>query len=205
MSAERLEIPLFPLGTVLFPGGLLPLRIFEQRYMEMAKRCLRDESPFGVCLIREGAEVGSPAIPEPVGCLAHVVHWDMQQLGLLQVVARGGERFRVLDHRVQPDGLVLGTVELLAESPDAPVPERYALCRELLERIAAEHGEDLFAKPFRFDSSAWVSARLSEVMPLPARSRQRLLEFDDPLMRLGVLQQLLAQATPGPKGSAQGD
>jgi Lon protease-like protein len=203
MSGERREIPLFPLGTVLFPGGLLPLRIFEQRYLQMAKRCLKDETPFGVCLIREGAEVGAPATPEPVGCLARIQHWDMQQLGLLQIVAQGTERFRVHDHQVQADGLVLGSVEMLPEAPDVPVPERFTLCRELLERIAAEHGEDLFAKPFCFDSSAWVGARLAEVLPLPVASRQRLLEFDDPLMRLGVLQQLLAQNALGPKGSAQ--
>ena len=201
MSGERREIPLFPLGTVLFPGGLLPLRIFEQRYMEMTKRCLRDESPFGVCLIREGAEVGAPATPEAIGCLARIVHWDMQQLGLLQVVARGVERFRVHETRIQADGLVLGGVEALPEAPDVPVPERFAFCRQLLERVAAEHGEDLFAKPYRFESSTWVGARLAEVMPLPAASRQRLLEFDDPLMRLGVLQQLLSQSA-GPAGSA---
>ena len=88
MTATR-EIPIFPLGTVLFPGGLLPLRLFEQRYLEMAKTCLRDAAPFGVCLIREGAEVGAPATPEPVGCLARIAHWDMQQLGLLQIVAQG--------------------------------------------------------------------------------------------------------------------
>ena len=119
-------------------------------------------------------------------------------------MAQGTERFRVHETRVQADGLVLGSVELLPEAPDVPVPERFALCRALLERVAAEHGEDLFAKPYRFDSSAWVGARLAEVIPLPAASRQRLLEFDDPLMRLGVLQQLLSQPSSGPAGSAQG-
>ena len=188
-----MEIPLFPLGTVLFPGGLLPLRIFEQRYLEMSKACLKNEAPFGVCLIREGAEVGAPATPEDVGCLARIVHWDMQQLGLLQVIAQGGARFRLLEQRVQPDGLVLGRVELLEEAADTPVPEDFMGCRRLLERIAAEHGERLFAPPFRFDSCAWVSARLAEVLPLPPATKQSLLRLDDGAHRLDILNRLIAR------------
>jgi hypothetical protein len=189
------EVPLFPLGTVLFPGGLLPLRIFEQRYMEMSKACLKEGTPFGVCLIREGAEVGDPATPEEIGCLAHIVHWEMEQLGLLQVVAKGAQRFRVLEQRVQPDGLVMGRIAILPEAPDRVVPEELAACRRLLERIAAEHGEQLFAKPFRFESSTWVSARLAEVLPLPAEAKQRLLQVDDGLRRLEILHRLLEHQT----------
>lgn len=185
------DLPLFPLSTVLFPGGLLPLRLFEQRYLEMGKACLRDASPFGVCLIREGNEVGAPALPEPVGCIARIVQWDMQQLGVLQIVAQGTERFRVLERRLQPDGLARATVELLPAEPDASVPERLASCRQLLERIAAEHGEHIFAPPLRFDSSAWVSARLAEVLPLPGPLKQKLLELDG-LQRLEELERLVA-------------
>lgn len=188
------DVPLFPLGTVLFPGGLLPLRLFEQRYLEMAKACLRDEAPFGVCLIREGSEVGAPATHEPIGCLARITQWDMQQLGLLQVLARGGERFRVVAERVRADGLILGEIETLPEPADSPVGERHGACVRLLERIAAEHGERLFAAPFRMDSSAWVGARLAEVLPLPAAMRQKLMELDDPLQRLDILQRLLSQS-----------
>jgi hypothetical protein len=186
------DLPLFPLGTVLFPGGLLPLRLFEQRYLEMAKACLREGSPFGVCLIREGAEVGAPALPEPVGCLAQIVQWDMQQLGLLQIQALGGRRFRILERRLQADGLARASVELLPEEIDAPVPANLAVCRELLERIAAEHGERLFAKPPRFDSCAWVAARLAEILPLPGPLKQQLLELDG-LPRLEALSRLISQ------------
>lgn len=185
------EIPLFPLNAVLFPGGLLPLQVFEQRYMEMTKACLRDSTPFGVCLIQHGAEVGAPATPEALGCSARVVHWEMQQLGLLKIVAQGEQRFRVAATRVQEDGLVLGRVEFLAEGADAPVPAEMGACRQLLERIVDEHGERLFAKPFRLDSSAWVSARLAEVLPLPAAVKQSLLELDG-VERLQAVQRLLA-------------
>jgi len=193
MTDSPARIPLFPLGTVLFPGGLLPLRIFEQRYLEMAKTCLREGSPFGVCLIREGTEVGAPAVPEDVGCLARIVHWDMEQLGLLQVVAQGDRRFRILSHGTQTDGLVTASVELLPEDSDAPVPVG-SLCRKLLQRIASEHGEKLFAQPWNFESSAWVSARLAEVLPLPAETKQKLLEIGDGGQRLAILQKLVSRS-----------
>ena len=188
------DLPLFPLATVLFPGGLLPLRLFEQRYLEMAKACLRDATDFGVCRIQEGAEVGAPATPEAVGCLARIVQWDMQQLGVLQIVAQGTRRFRILERRLQADGLARATAELLPEEADAPVPERLSICRRLLERIAAEHGERIFAPPLRFESSAWVGARLAEVLPLPGPEKQRLLELDG-VARLEALERLIAAQT----------
>ena len=194
MSAELDDLPLFPLGTVLFPGGLLPLRLFEQRYLEMAKACLRDGSPFGVCLIREGAEVGAPATPESVGCIARIIQWDMQQLGLLQIVAQGAARFRIVERRLQDDGLARARVTALAEEVDMPVPPQFAHCRELLERVAAEHGARLFAQPYRMDSCAWVAARLAEVLPLPGPAKQRLLELDG-LPRLEALSRLIVNQT----------
>ena len=185
------DLPLFPLGTVLFPGGLLPLRLFEQRYLEMAKACLRDDAAFGVCLIREGREVGAPALPEAVGCTARIVQWDMQQLGVLQIIAQGNQRFRIVERRLQQDGLARATVELLPEEADTAVPPRFAACRQLLQRMVAEHGERIFAAPLRFDSCTWVGARLAEVLPLPGPVKQRLLELDG-LPRLEALERLIA-------------
>jgi len=190
MPAE--EIPLFPLNTVLFPDGLLPLQVFEQRYMTMTKACLRDSTVFGVCLIRHGAEVGAPATPEAVGCTARIIHWDMEQLGVLKIVAQGDRRIRVGATRVQDDGLVLGEIDYLAEPTDAPVPADLSTCWQMIARIVAEHGERIFAKPFRLDSSAWVSARLAEVLPLPAAVKQSLLELDG-AERLQAVQRLLAE------------
>lgn len=181
---------------MLFPGGRLPLRIFETRYMDMAKRCLRDGTPFGVCAIREGAEVGTPATPYEVGTLARIVQWDMPQLGLLQVVALGERRFRIVERSLQRDGLALARVTLLEEEADSPVPVASAHCARLLERLL-EREPDLFAAPHRLDSSAWVSARLAEVLPLPLEVRQSLLELDSGAARLAQVSGLLrADALP---------
>lgn len=184
-------MPLFPLDTVLFPGGRLPLRIFEQRYMEMTKACIRDSSPFGVCLIREGREVGAPATPVEVGCLARIGNWDMPQLGLLHVTALGVQRFRILERRVQPDGLAVASIELLQSDVDFEVPENCAGCVRLLERVIEQQGA-LFEPPHRLDSASWVSSRLAEILPLPLAAKQELLELGDARARLERLNSLLA-------------
>ena len=184
------DLPLFPLQTVLFPGGRLPLRIFEQRYMDMASACLREGSAFGVCLIREGAEVGAAATPEPVGCLARIVEWDMEQLGVLRVTALGGLRFRVLSHRSQPDRLLRASVELLPQEQDAAVPPELQACAQLLERAIGQLPAH-FPEPHRLDSCAWVGARLAEALPLPLPTKQQLLEMSDARERLALLNGLL--------------
>jgi len=193
-AAQAGEIPLFPLQTVLFPGGRLPLRIFEQRYMEMAKGCLRDGAPFGVCLIREGGEVGAPALPEAVGCTARIIEWDMPQLGLLQVVARGERRLRILERRVQSDGLALARVELLGDEQDATLDPQTDLCARVLRRIVEAAPADLVEAPPRYDSGAWVSARLAEILPLSPASKQRLLEMDDARDRIEILRRLISSS-----------
>jgi len=171
---------------VLFPGGRLPLRIFEQRYMGMAKGCLRDGSPFGVCAIREGNEVGAPAVPYDVGTLARIAEWDMPHLGLLEVVALAGERFRIVERRTQADGLQLARIQVLENEPDAAIPGNCLACVRLLERLIEQH-PGLLPEPHRLDSAAWAGARLAELLPLPLAERQALLELDDPVERLAQL------------------
>jgi hypothetical protein len=178
---------------VLFPGGQLPLRIFEQRYMGMAKTCLKDGTPFGVCLIREGGEVGKPAVPAGVGTLARITDWDMPQLGVLQVVARGEGRFRIVEPRVERDGLARARVETIADDDDCPVPPASARCARLLERLLNET-PDAIAGPHRLDSSWWVGLRLAELLPLSMESKQELLEMTDARVRLERLNSLLARA-----------
>jgi uncharacterized protein len=175
---------------VLFPGGRLPLRLFEQRYLEMAKDCLKREAPFGVCLIREGKEVGDAATPHEVGTLAKIGSWDMPQLGVLNVTALGGQRFRIVERRVQRDGLTRASIQLLPEDVDFPLSENLSTCRALLERVI-EQQPALVPEPRRLDSCAWVSGRLTELLPLPLDMKQELLELTDARERLSRLGGLL--------------
>jgi Lon protease-like protein len=182
---------IFPLGTVLFPGGSLPLKILEQRNLEMTKICIRDEKPFGVCLIREGTEVGTPAVPETIGCLATIEKWDMPQLGLFELLARGGERFRLLDTRVAANGLMSGSIERLPA--DTPATRVDASCREVLKLIINRVGTQHFPEPIALDDATWVGCRLAEVLPLDEPVKQTLLEIGDAGERLDRLREILVK------------
>ena len=186
------ELPLFPLTTVFFPGGVLPLKVFEQRYMDMVKRCLQDESPFGVCLIKEGAEVGA-AVPHTIGTLARIGSWDMPQLGVLNLRALGAQRFQILDYKTQADGLLLAQAIKLPIEPVMPLPPEHAVCASVLKHIVEHVGREKFEPPFDFDDGVWVSYRLAEIMPIKATAKQDMLEMNDTLIRLDVLHKFLAQ------------
>ena len=190
---KRERVPIFPLQTVLFPGGLLPLRIFEVRYIDMARACLREGTPFGVCLIREGEEVGTPAVPEPVGCLARVADCDVEEAGILKVRAEGGERFRILSSEVSKQGLLVGEIERLAPEPDDAETPGLAQCADLLRKMIAGIGEERFVAPFRYDDATWVGFRLAEILPLRPDVKQKLLEVTDASLRLGLLHRFLRQ------------
>jgi uncharacterized protein len=190
-------LPLFPLRTVLFPGGLLPLKVFEQRYIDMTKDCLKDERPFGVCLITLGDEVASGSNGPPefarVGTLARIVDWEMPQLGILHVAANGGTRFQVQKNVAQADGLVIGEVTTIAPEPSCPLPEAYAPLAKLLDMIAARIGPQNFPADTHFDDASWVGYRLAELLPLPLKIKQSMLEINDALVRLGTLRQFLSE------------
>jgi uncharacterized protein len=190
LSSTR-EIPIFPFGTVLFPGGMLPLRIFEQRYLEMTKVCIRDNAPFGVCLIREGQEVGDPAVPHTVGCTAHILRWDMPHLGLFHLMTEGGSVFRILEQWSSRTGLLHAQVELQAPAPDVTLPEAFQPLATLLETIMSKVGAERFPAPARLDDAAWVAYRLAESLPLEASLRQQLLEVRDPLLALDEVKAFL--------------
>jgi len=193
LSEARPGIALFALNTVLFPGGRLSLRLFEQRYLRMARECLRDAQPFGVFRIIEGAEVGAPATHEAVGCLARIADWDMPQHGVLSIVAAGEARVRVLERALEPDGLARGTVATLAEPPDAAPSAELRESVTLLERLLALQGEPP-ATDVQRDSALWVSARLAERLGLPGDFSQQLLACDDALERLAMLHRALGAA-----------
>lgn len=182
-----MNIPLFPLGTVLFPGGMLPLRVFEQRYVDMTKACLRDNTPFGVCLIREGGEVGTPAAPHGTGCIARIEQWDVPHPNLFALITRGGERFRVLDRSVNATGLITADVELLA--PPEPGAVMDGACEEVLRLAIKRAGENSVPGPLQLDDPLWVSYRLAEILPITALERQALLEENDTAARLNRLRE----------------
>ena len=182
--------PIFPLGTVLFPGARLPLRIFEVRYMDMAKDCLKRGTPFGVCLIREGAEVGAPAVPERVGCLARIAEADMAELGILKVTALGLERFRLREWNAQPSGLIVGRIEALAPEAEANPPE-LGDCAAFLAKVLAGIGADRFEPPLRYEDAGWVGFRIAEILPLRNDVKQKLLELTDASARLAILHRFL--------------
>jgi Lon protease-like protein len=186
-----MEIPVFPLNTVLFPGALLPLKIFEQRYLDMLKSCLREDRPFGVFLIREGAEVGRPAVPFEVGCLAKITEWEMPHLGLFHIKALGTQKVRIFDPRATPSGLLIARAHAFPVEPDAALPSDLTICAQVLRMIIDKVGAAAFAAPLHFDSSLWVSYRLAEVMPLDLRSKQELLEIDSAEVRLRRLLKFL--------------
>ncbi len=180
-----MEIPLFPLNAVLFPGGRLRLKVFEARYVDMTAGCLRSGKPFGVCLIRRGQEVGAPAEPAEVGTFAHIVTADMRETGIFELEVEGGQRFVVEDTRVQGDRLLLGRVRLKPDEPPEPLTEAYAACLRLLALVAEEY-PDARLSPLR-DEMPWVGFRLAEVLPLRLPVRQALLEMNDSRMRLSLL------------------
>lgn len=188
-----ISIPIFPLNTVLYPGTLLPLKIFEQRYLDMTKACVRDSSPFGVCRIREGQEVGVPAVPEQIGCTAVIAEWEMPHLGVFHLQTRGQLPFRILRQSMQPDGLIRADVELLAGTAGDVNRESLALCRRVLEQIVAKIGPEYFFPPLDYDDARWTSYRLAEVLPLDTQIKQGLLELRDDGERLKRLHAYLQQ------------
>jgi uncharacterized protein len=199
-SRSPTALPLFPLKTVLFPGGLLPLKVFEQRYIDMTKACLRDAQPFGVCLITRGEEVAqrnqlgavAPADFALIGTQARIVSWDMPQLGILHLQTEGGTRFQVQSSSITGDGLVVAQVTHLPPEPPVELPETFAPLANLLELMINRAGPDNFSAPALNDAS-WVGYRLAELLPLPLPIKQSMLEINDSLVRLKVLAQFLKQ------------
>jgi Lon protease-like protein len=184
-------IPLFPLNTVLFPGGPLPLRIFEPRYVDMVRNCMRDSAPFGVVLIRTGLEAGAVSSAADVGTAARIIDFDQMPDGLLGIMCSGEQKFRVESRRVQGDGLNIGTVTWLPPEASIPLPPQYVHLAQLLREVLPQLGDLYQSLPARFDDAGWVSARLAEILPLSLSDKQECLELDDPLARLECLAPLI--------------
>lgn len=189
------SLPLFPLNIVLFPDGSLPLRIFETRYIDMVRRCMREGTGFGVVLIRTGREAGAGKISFfEVGTHAEIVDFHQMQDGLLGLSCIGKRRFRILRHSQQADGLHVADVEWLMVEPELEVPPRHARLPELLRTVLPQLGEVYTGIDMRLTDAAWVGQRLAEILPLPLADKQSYLELDDPIERLDRL----APLTPAP-------
>jgi uncharacterized protein len=195
-----LSLPLFPLRTVLMPGGVLGLRIFETRYLDLVRDCARDGSGFGVCLILEGEEAGTPALPAAFGTEAKIEDFDRTADGLLALRVRGVRRFHVRSTRVRDNGLIVGTVEWCEPDADDELRPEHALLGTILQRIL-EHADGpqsalgyAKAPPARFDEAAWVGWRLAEMLPIDDRLRVSLLQEDDPHVRLDRLLAAMPEA-----------
>jgi Lon protease-like protein len=204
----RSPLPLFPLSTVLFPGGRLPLRIFEVRYLDMIGHCHREGLPFGVVALQQGDEVrraGAPAEQfHDVGTLARIEHYEATQPGLLSIACVGETRFRIQDRRQLPHGLWTADIEMLAPDPAVAVPDDLqpaALALEQLLLSLIEQGvpESKWpvAKPWQLCDCGWLANRWCEVLPLPVPMQQQLMALDNPLVRLELVGDLLAQQSPG--------
>ena len=190
-ASKPITLPLFPLNTVVFPGGRLPLRIFEQRYLDMVKQAIADNTPFGICAIREGAETGTPAVPHAVGTRVIVTDWDMPQTGILHIDTLAQERFVIRSTRTEPGGLLIGTVEAVSSEAAIAVPDDLELAVEILRHIIDEYGDTHFPTPHEYDNAVWVGYRLSEVLPLKHSIKQNLLEMNDSVTRLRILTEFL--------------
>lgn len=181
---------MFPLETVLFPEGPLPLRIFEPRYLDMVSRCLKQDQGFGVCLIQKGAEAGR-VNAFTVGTLARIIDWSGGEDGMLHIVVCGGDRFRVLETHSQADGLNLAQVEWLPAEPATLLPESAYPLAELLRQILVQVPEHYRGIEPHYEDASWVGYRLAELLPLSLGQRQYFLELNDPLKRLEILQTLV--------------
>ena len=201
------QLPLFPLETVLFPGGALPLRIFEVRYLHMVEQCRKTGTPFGVVSLVQGSEVRRPGVPadsfHPVGTLARITHFEAPQPGLMMIDCLGTERFRLVSSHQLAHGLWMADVELLDADVPTPVPEDLGRTStalgQLIETLREQHvAENRFPilSPLQLNDCGWVANRWCEVLPLPLSLKHNLMALESPLVRLELVADVLAKAHP---------
>ena len=195
-------IALFPLNTLLFPDGVLPLRVFETRYVDMVRECMKANAPFGVVGIKAGHEVGSVAEPYTVGTLASITEWDMPEFGVLLIQTRGGDRFNILETRLLPSQRLEARIEMIEPDPPVEASDALSICARVLgivihdleTRARNEQAGDFispFSEPYKMDNTAWVANRWCEILPIALAEKQRLLEMTDAALRLENIENYL--------------
>ncbi|MBD3671593.1 MAG: LON peptidase substrate-binding domain-containing protein [Gammaproteobacteria bacterium] len=188
-----MEIPLFPLHSILFPGGALPLRIFESRYIDLVSRCLREESGFGICMIRQGQEVGEAADVYDYGTYARIGYFEQLDNGLLGITMRGETRFRIQRTWVESNSLLMGEVSLLPDEVSQALAPEHQPLSELLHQIIDRLGPPYSTLPASYDDAAWVSQRLTELLPFDPELKQYFLQLDEPSQRLERMLAILSR------------
>ena len=190
-------LPLFPLQTVLFPDGLLELKIFETRYLDLMARCMREQAPFGVVALRSGGEArmagGAPVALFDVGTLAVLIEVDSPEANILLIRCRGTQRFALGATRQEPDGLWRGDASPIGDDPVvAPSAAHANVVKSLVDAVAtlSAQGAEPFLQPHRFEDAGWVANRWCEILPLPLDAKHRLLSLD-PLSRLDIVDSLM--------------
>jgi Lon protease-like protein len=198
------SLPLFPLGTVLFPGGVLPLRIFEVRYLDMIGKCHKAGAPFGVVSLTQGSEVRQPGAGKEafatVGTIATIIELEAPQPGLMMIRAQGEQRFRITSSDQLRHGLWVADVQRVDADLAVPVPGDLQGTADALERLIQSlqqksSGPEQMPlnRPFRLDDCGWVANRWCELLPLPVQLKQRLMELENPLVRLELVSDVLAR------------
>ena len=194
------KIPLFPLGTVLFPEGVIALKIFEARYLDMIKQCLREKTEFGVVsIIKNGdaEDLNLPATFSKIGTLAQIEEFDPVQPALYMTKSLGTQRFKLLNSSQQANGLWIGEIELLENDPITPIPAEHQKVAKLLDEIISViQSEDLlgdapFKKPYKTDDCGWVSNRLAELLPISLAQKNHLLSQTNPRIRLDLITEII--------------
>ena len=198
-----MNIPLFPLGSTLFPGGLLALKIFEVRYLDMTKACFKQQAPFGVVSLTEGPEVRIPGKEvefAKTGTLAHIIEFDAVQPSLYMLRCRGGQRFKILERAQAPNGAWSANIELIDADSEIDIPPELTPTSQALARLITsfeeqnvESADRPFLAPYRLNDCGWVANRWAELLNIPSAQKAHLLSMENPRLRLDLMQEMLEE------------
>ncbi|MCK4742325.1 MAG: LON peptidase substrate-binding domain-containing protein [Sulfuriflexus sp.] len=193
MTQDIRDIPIFPLHTVFYPGGALPLRIFEPRYLDMIGQCLRDESGLGICLISEGTETGEAAESFEYGTFATISYWQQLPEGILGITVRGQQRFRIISKEITSNQLCIAQVEMLPNEKSVALPKRFQHFAEMVEEMFIQIGHPYTTLPKHYDDASWIGYRLAELLPMALVQKQHFLQMTDPIDRLERISIVMAE------------
>ena len=192
MTQEIRQIPIFPLHTVLYPGGALALRIFEPRYLDMVGKCLKEDSGFGICLISEGKETDASAESFEYGTFGNISYWQQLPEGLLGITVRGQQRFRIISKQTDANRLCMAEVEMLPNEHTQTLPSRFQPLAAMTEEMLTQIGHPYTTLPKFYDDASWVGYRLAELLPIALVQKQHFLQLTDPIQRLESLSSIIS-------------